>query len=69
MIEFDKKAIQKFNQIPDDVKSNILSNVYFLKCKTTVKIVDFKASIERNDLILKGKCENCSSRVIRLIEG
>jgi DNA-directed RNA polymerase subunit RPC12/RpoP len=69
MTEFDKKAMQKFNQISDDVKSKILSNVYCSKCKTTVKIVDFKASIERNDLILKGKCENCSSRVVRLIEG
>lgn len=28
MIKFDKKAMQKFNQIPDNVKSKILSNVY-----------------------------------------
>lgn len=60
--------MQAFNKIPDDVKAKILSNVYCTKCKKMVKIVDFKASIERNDLILKGKCENCSSRVIRLIE-
>ena len=24
MIKFDKKAMQKFNQIPDDIKSKIL---------------------------------------------
>jgi hypothetical protein len=34
-----------------------------------IKIVDFEASMENNDLILKGKCENCSSNVVRLIEG
>ena len=28
MIKFDKKVMQKFNEIPDDVKPKILSNVY-----------------------------------------
>jgi hypothetical protein len=32
MIKFDKKAMNKFNQIPDDIKSKILSNVYCSKC-------------------------------------
>lgn len=69
MIKFDKKAMQKFNQIPDDVKAKILSNVYCSNCKDTVKIVEFEATIEGNDLVLKGKCENCSGKVARLIEG
>lgn len=68
MIKLDKKAMQKFNQIPDDVKSKILSNIYCSHCKDTVKIVDFEASIDGNDLVLKGKCENCSGKVARLIE-
>lgn len=69
MIKFDKKAMQKFNQIPDDVKSKLLSNVYCSKCKTTVKIVDFEATIENNDLILKGQCKKCSGSVTRVIRG
>ena len=69
MIKFDKKAMQKFNQIPDDVKSKILSNVFCSRCKTTVKIADFEATIKNNDLILKGKCEKCSGSVARVIEG
>ena len=69
-MKFTKKAMQRFNEIPDDVKSKILHNVYCSKCKAMVKIVDFKASIiEYNDLLLEGKCENCSSPVRRLIEG
>jgi len=69
MIKFDKKVMQKFNQIPDDIKSKILSNVYCSKCKTTARIVDFSAIIENNDLILKGQCEKCSGSVARVIEG
>ena len=69
MIKFDKKAMQKFNEIPDDMKSKLLSNVYCSKCKDMVKIVDFEASMDRDDLVLKGKCENCSGKVARLIEG
>ena len=69
MIKFDKKAMNKFNQIPDDIKSKLLSNVYCSKCKNTVKIVDFEGTMEGIDLVLRGKCEKCSSNVSRLIEG
>ena len=69
MIKFDKKAMQKFNQIPDDVKSKILSNVYCSNCKDTAKIVEFEGTMDGNDLVLKGKCEKCSGKVARLIEG
>ena len=69
MIKFDKKAMQKFNQIPDDIKSKILSNVYCSNCKDMVKIVEFEATVDKDDLVLKGKCENCSGKVVRLIEG
>jgi hypothetical protein len=69
MIKFDKKAMQKFNEIPDDVKPKILSNVYCSHCKDTVKIVDFEAKMDGEDLILTGKCEKCSGNVVRLIEG
>jgi len=69
MIKFDKKAMQRFNEIPDDIKPKILSNVYCTNCRSMVKIVEFEASIEDNDLILRGKCERCSNKVVRLIEG
>jgi hypothetical protein len=69
MIKFDKNAMQKFNQIPDDIKSKILSNVYCSDCKDTVKIINFTATIDRCDLLLRGKCERCSGDVARLIEG
>ena len=69
MIKFDKKAMNKFNQIPDNIKSKLLSNVYCSKCAGMVKIVDFEATMDGIDLVLKGKCEKCSGKVTRLIEG
>ena len=69
MIKFNKKAMQKFNQIPDEIKSKILTNVYCSHCKDTVKIVEFEATVDGNDLVLKGKCGICSGKVARLIEG
>ena len=69
MIKFNKKAMQKFNQIPDDMKAKLLSNVYCSKCQDMVKIIEFEATLDGEDLVLKGKCENCSGKVARLIEG
>lgn len=69
MIKFNKKAMQKFNQIPDDIKAKLLSNVYCSNCKDMVKIVDFEASMDKDDLVLNGKCEKCFGKVVRLIEG
>ena len=69
VVKFDKEAMQKFNNIPDDIKAKILSNVYCSNCKDTVKIVDFTATINGDDLLLIGKCEICLKEVSRLIEG
>lgn len=69
MVKFTKKAMQRFNQIPDEMKSKILSNVYCSQCKDMVTIVNFEGIMEGDDLILKGKCKNCSGNVARLIEG
>ncbi len=68
MIKFDRKAMNKFNQIPDDIKLKLLSNVYCSKCNDMVKIVNFEATTDKDDLVLNGKCENCSNNVVRLVE-
>ena len=69
MIEFMQEAMRRFNEIPDDVKEKILSNVYCTHCQAMVRIVDFTATISRGDLLLKGKCAQCSGDVARVIEG
>jgi hypothetical protein len=45
------------------------TNVYCSYCNDTVRIVDFTATMEKGDLVLKGKCDNCNHSVVRLIEG
>ncbi len=69
MIKFDKKAMQRFNQIPEEIKPKILSNVYCTSCREMVTIIDFEGRIEGSDLILRGKCKICLNKVVRLIEG
>lgn len=69
MIKFSKEAMKRWNQIPSNIQPKLLSNTYCSKCKDTVKIVNFEATMDNDDLILKGKCENCSDNVARLIEG
>lgn len=49
MIQFDKKSMQKLNQMPDDINSKILSNVYCSNCKDTVKIIDFTETIDKSE--------------------
>jgi len=69
MIKFSQEAMRRWSEIPDDVKPQLLSNVYCSKCKDTVVIINFKAEIMDNDLLLKGKCKTCNHNVARLIEG
>lgn len=68
MIKITQEAMRRWKQIPDDVKPQLLSNVYCSKCKDTVKIVNFEASMMGNDLRLKGNCAVCDNNVARLIE-
>ena len=69
MIKFTQQAMQRWNQIPDDVRPQLLNNVYCSKCKDAVKIINFEALIdEDSDLILKGSCARCNNNVTRLIE-
>lgn len=69
MTKFTKESMNKWNQIPSDIQVKLLLNVYCSKCKDTIKIIDFEAFMDSSDLILRGKCERCSSNVSRLIEG
>lgn len=51
------------------MKAIILSNVYCSNCKGAVSIIDFTIELDKTDLVLRGKCTNCSNEVVRLIEG
>ena len=55
--------------MPSHARDQILSNVYCTNCRGAVSIVSVTGTLERGNLVLKGDCAKCGSKVARLIEG
>lgn len=68
-MKISKNAMKKWNQFPREIQNKLLNNVYCSKCADAVRIKDFDINLDKNDLILKGKCAICDNNVVRLIEG
>lgn len=66
--KFTPKAAALWSTVPADVKPRILKNVFCVKCRCAVEIVNFTGEEERGDLILKGQCARCGHEVARVIE-
>ena len=63
-------AARTFSEsIPDDVRPQLLSNVFCVHCGDEVTITNFSGREEGGDLILVGKCSDCGEDVARVIEG
>lgn len=65
---FTKEARERWNAIPKLAQAQILENVFCVKCRKSVSINLETATMERADLILRGKCKNCGHEVCRLVE-
>lgn len=65
---FTKEARERWNTIPKLAQARILENVFCVKCRKSVSINLETATMERADLILRGKCKNCGHGVCRLVE-
>ena len=65
---FTKEAKERWNRVPKWVQDRILENVYCVKCLKSVPIVLETAKMQKNDLILRGKCKICGQEVCRLVE-
>jgi hypothetical protein len=65
---FSKEAKERWNRIPKSAQDQILKNVYCVKCLGAVPIILQSAVMERDDLILRGKCKVCGQEVCRLVE-
>lgn len=63
----DMKAIKKWGQVPDYAKDIILSNVYCSKCGNTT-VVDYSMHSDRLGIVINGKCINCGTKVVRVVE-
>ena len=67
--QFTPKAAELWATIPAAIKPQLLANVFCPHCRDAVKIVDFKGTVSRGDLVLNGCCAVCGNGVARVIEG
>lgn len=66
--QFTPKAAELWATIPATIKSQLLANVFCSHCRGVVKIVDFKGTVSRGDLVLDGSCAVCGNEVTRVVE-
>jgi len=69
LLQFTPQTAEFWATIPVSIKSQLLANVFCSHCRDVVKIVDFKGTVSRGDLVLNGCCAVCGNGVARVIEG
>lgn len=65
---FTKEAKERWDKIPKSAQTQILNNAFCGKCLNSVPIVLETAKMQRDDLILRGKCKVCGHEVCRVVE-
>ena len=66
--KFSLKAELIWKTIPAKERDNLLHNVWCVKCRTAVEMVDFAGKEEHGNLILEGGCRVCGEKVCRFVE-
>jgi len=65
---FTKEAKKRWGRVPKSAQAQILKNVFCVNCVDSVPIILESATMEGDELILRGKCKVCGHEVCRLIE-
>jgi hypothetical protein len=65
---FSPKAAVLWAAIPKEARGRILKNVFCVRCRAAVEIINFHGEEENGNLILTGKCAKCDHEVARFIE-
>ena len=66
--EFTPTAAVLWGVIPREARDRILANVFCVKCRRSVTMVNFTGEDQDGDLILRGACANCGHNVVRVLE-
>jgi len=66
--EFTAKAGALWGTIPKEARARILANVFCVKCRDSVTIINFNGEERNGDVILKGACAKCGHEVVRVVE-
>ena len=69
MADTTKEALEIWMDLPADVRSKILSNVWCGQCATSVTMCDYNASLDRGVVVLRGFCSVCGHKIARVLEG
>jgi len=62
------QARKHWEAISDEVRVQLLNNVWCPGCRTTTGIGDVSGTVKTGMLVLTGKCTSCGGRVARVIE-
>ncbi|MDP4147018.1 MAG: hypothetical protein Q8936_21510 [Bacillota bacterium] len=63
----DFLAVQKWAELPKNVRQRFINNVHCSKCGVTT-IVSYSLHRDKNGIFLIGKCKKCGSDISRFIE-
>lgn len=61
-------AKKRWEQIPEQVRRDILKNVWCSQCRTTVAMQLREGGMSGRSLVLRGTCKKCGSETARLVE-
>ena len=65
----EKEALKIWLDLPADIRSKILSNVWCGQCRTAVTICDYGTDFDGGVMVLRGFCGNCGHKIARVLEG
>jgi hypothetical protein len=61
-------AKKRWEQIPGQIRKDILENVWCSKCRTMVALQLREGEMSGRSLVLRGTCKRCGSEAARVIE-
>ncbi|MYL71358.1 hypothetical protein GLW00_10855 [Halobacillus litoralis] len=62
------EANKMWLSLPKDFRKQLIANVYCTNCSDIVTITDFINVDHPVGVMLDGKCENCGSKVARVVD-
>jgi hypothetical protein len=65
---FTPQAAVLWGTIPQVARAQILTNVFCVKCRDSVQIMNFTGEERNGDVYLKGSCAKCGHEVVRVVE-
>jgi hypothetical protein len=66
--QFTPRAALLWSAIPSAKRELLLANVFCVRCRGSVTIVDFTGEEQHGDVILRGVCAQCGHKVARVVE-